>query len=82
MEENNIPKEKEVEKPIKTKAELIAFAYDLGFAIILPLALLGFGGRYLDRSLGTSPIFLLAGLLLSLVSTGIIIVKKVKKFSL
>ena len=82
MEESKIPTENQEQKPIKTKAELIAFAYDLGFAIIIPLVLLGLGGRWLDRAQGTSPLFLICGLLLSLISTGIIIVRKVKKFSL
>ncbi len=68
------------QKAPETKAELIAFASDVGIAIAVPLALFAFGGRWIDRQYGTTPLFLIIGLLLSLVSTGIIIWKKVKNF--
>jgi F0F1-type ATP synthase assembly protein I len=76
-----IPEVKE-EKPNvpTTKGELIAFAFDMGFAIALPLVLFAGGGRYIDKLNGTTPLFLIIGLLLSLVSTGIIIWRKVRNF--
>jgi F0F1-type ATP synthase assembly protein I len=64
----------------QTRNELIAFAFDVGGAIAIPLVLFAFGGRMLDKAQGTSPLFLIIGLLLSLISTGIIIWKKVKNF--
>ena len=67
-------------KAPETKAELIAFAFDVGIAIAVPLAIFAFIGRTLDNSYGTSPLFLVIGLLLSLISTGIIIWKKVRDF--
>lgn len=67
-------------KAPETRAELIAFAFDVGMAIAGPLAVFAFIGRTIDKSYDTSPLFLIIGLLLSLVSTGIIIWKKVKHF--
>jgi len=63
-----------------TRAELIAFAFDVGLAIAVPLVIFALGGRFIDREYGTTPLFLIIGLLLSLVSTGIIIWKKTKTF--
>ena len=67
-------------KAPETRAELVAFAFDVGIAIAGPLVIFALGGRFLDRAYGTSPIFLISGLLISLISTGIIIWKKVKSF--
>lgn len=63
-----------------TKAELIAFAFDVGGAIAILLAIFAFGGRWIDKQNSTTPLFLIVGLLLSLVSTGIIIWRKVRNF--
>lgn len=65
---------------LMTKGQLISFAYDVGFAIIIPLVILALGGKFLDQRMGTSPLFLITGILLSLVSTTIIIYKKIKPF--
>lgn len=64
----------------QTKGELISFAFDVGGAIAVPLAIFAFGGRWIDKQNGTTPLFLIIGLLLSLVSTGIIIWRKVRNF--
>jgi hypothetical protein len=37
-------------------------AWSIGWIIALPAVLFGFGGAYLDRYLGTSPLFLLIGM--------------------
>jgi len=72
---------KEVKKGAPTtRAELIAFAFDVGMAVAVPLVVLALGGRYIDKTFGTSPLFLILGLLLSIISTGIIIWKKTKSF--
>ena len=63
-----------------TRAELTAFAFDVGMGIAVPLVVFALGGRFIDRAYGTTPLFLIIGLLLSLVSTGIIIWKKTKTF--
>jgi F0F1-type ATP synthase assembly protein I len=67
-------------KAPETRAELIAFAFDVGLAIAVPLVIFALGGRFIDRSYGTSPLFLIIGLLISLITTGITIWKKVKHF--
>ena len=72
-------KDKEPKVP-QTRNELIAFAFDVGGAIAIPLAIFAFGGRMLDKAEGTTPLFLIVGLLLSLISTGIIIWRKVRNF--
>jgi len=63
-----------------TKGELIAFAFEVGYSVAIPLAILAFGGRWLDRQMDTTPTFLIIGLLLSIVSTSIIIWRKVRNF--
>ncbi|MDD5026255.1 MAG: AtpZ/AtpI family protein [Candidatus Peribacteraceae bacterium] len=49
----------------------IRLAWDLGFIIAIPIAVLGFGGAYLDRTFGTSPFLLLIGFVLAIVITTI-----------
>lgn len=80
MENKENSTEKESSNTLLSKGELIAFAYDVGFAIIIPLVIFTLGGRLLDKKLGTAPWCMLAGLLISLVFTGISIYKKTKKF--
>ncbi len=72
--------EKESKKELKTKGELIAFAYDVGFAIIMPLVIFVIIGHVLDDQFNTKPLFLISGILLSLITTAIAIYKKTKKF--
>lgn len=67
---------------IPKKAELVKFAYDLGISICIPLLVLAGLGIWLDRKFDTKPLFMIAGLLLSLITTGISINKKIKKFKL
>lgn len=64
-----------------SKSDLISFAFDLGFAIIIPLIIFALGGRLLDKKMDTSPLFLIVGILISLIFTGIAVYKKAKKFS-
>lgn len=79
MESEKI-KNKTLQTAPTTKEELVSFAFEVGSAIALPLVIFALGGRMLDRQFDTSPLYLIIGLLLSLVSTGIIIWKKVKTF--
>lgn len=39
----------------------VKLAWNLGYLIALPVVILGFGGAYLDKSLETSPLFVLLG---------------------
>ena len=53
-------------------------AWELGYTIALPIVILGFGGAMLDKKLGTSPLFLLIGIALSIIISGVAVYRKVK----
>lgn len=53
-------------------------AWELGYTIALPIVILGFGGAMLDKKLGTSPLFLLAGIALSIIISGVAVYRKIK----
>lgn len=80
MEEKKQNKGKMKSAVPATKGELIAFASEVGISVAVPLAILAFVGRSIDKTYDTTPAFLVVGLLLSIVSTTIIIWKKVKNF--
>lgn len=60
---------------------LFAFglAGQLGFMIGVPIVLLALAGRYLDISIGTSPLFLLLGALLAAITSGIWVYRSVDR---
>lgn len=68
------------ENSVFTKSALISFAFDLGFAIIIPLIIFALGGRLMDKKFHTSPFFLITGILISLFFTGYAVYKKSKQF--
>ncbi len=80
-EENNEvkPSAFETKQPLTT-AELISFATEVGFSIAIPLAGFVFVGILIDKNLHTSPLGLIIGLLLSLISTSMVLLTKLKKF--
>lgn len=84
MENTNTPEQKKPEtsdeKAILTRNDLISFAMDVGFSIAVPLAGFVYIGILMDRSYDSKPMFLVSGLLLSLLTTTIILIKKVKKY--
>lgn len=53
-------------------------AWSLGWIIAIPAALFGFGGAYLDTSLGTTPLFILLGLGVAVTLSGVGLYRKVK----
>ena len=61
--------------------QALAFAWELGYAIAIPLVVLAVGGRFLDRWLGTSPWFLLAGIVLSVVLSSVMVTVKVARIT-
>ena len=73
-------KENKKEEGFKSKEDLISFAYDVGFAIMIPLVILLILGKFLDEKFGTGHLFLIIGLLLSLITTGVSIYRQVKNF--
>ncbi len=54
----------------------LGFAWELGYSIVIPLVLLALGGRLLDKKMGTSPWFLLGGILFSIGITTFIVYTK------
>lgn len=61
--------------------QLLNLAWELGYTIALPIVILGLGGAWLDKKIGTSPAFLLAGILLSLVLSGIGVYRRIKNLT-
>lgn len=56
----------------------VQLAWNLGFIIAIPAVVLGFGGAYLDKALGTSPVFLLIGFILAAVLSGLGVVRRLR----
>lgn len=60
---------------------VLNLAWELGYTIALPIAILGFGGAMLDKKVGTSPLFLLIGIALSIIVSGVAVYRKIKKIN-
>ncbi len=58
---------------------VLALAGQLGLIIAIPVALLGFGGAYLDKVVDTSPLFVLLGLFVAVISSAAMVYRLVKK---
>jgi F0F1-type ATP synthase assembly protein I len=72
--------EKPNQGPVANRSmfQALGLAWELGYTIAIPLVILAFGGRLLDRTLDTSPWFLLAGVLLSIVASTWLVYRKTK----
>ena len=57
---------------------LLNLAFEIGYTIALPLVFFALLGRFADKFFGTAPWLLLLGILLALLSSGILIYKKVR----
>lgn len=57
----------------------VRLAWNFGYIIAIPAALFGFGGAYLDKQNGTSPLFILIGFAVALLLSGLGIWRKVKE---
>lgn len=69
---------------IKSKDRLaflraLSLAWELGYAIAGPLVVMAFLGRFLDKRYETSPIFLLSGIFLAMIISGLLVFRKTKK---
>lgn len=71
----------EVEPQKGLKADLIAFAYELGIWIVAPLAIFLVLGIYIDKRFDTKPVGMIVALILSLIATSVSIAKKVRQFT-
>jgi F0F1-type ATP synthase assembly protein I len=54
----------------------VSLAWELGYAIAIPLVVLALLGRFLDKKIGTSPWLLLTGILLSILISSYLIYRK------
>ncbi len=66
-------------EPEKSFFRPLALAWELGYTIAIPLVALALGGRFLDKSFDTSPIFLLIGIFVSIFISSFLIYRKTKK---
>ncbi len=63
----------------KKPLRILPVVLDVGFTIAIPLVALALGGRLLDKHLGSSPLFLLTGMLLAITISTVIVYKKISK---
>lgn len=59
--------------------QIVNIAWELGYTIAIPVLVFAIGGAYLDKKLGTLPLFLILGLVISLFVSGFCVYKKVKQ---
>lgn len=75
-----MPDKKESSTERKALFQALSFAWDLGWIIAVPAVAFGVGGAYLDKWLGTSPLFLIGGFSLAFITSAFTITKKIKLF--
>ena len=56
----------------------LSIAWEVGYIIAIPAFALGFGGAYLDKQYGSSPLLTIAGILLALIVSGFTIWRRIK----
>ncbi|MBI3956861.1 MAG: AtpZ/AtpI family protein [Candidatus Kerfeldbacteria bacterium] len=54
----------------------LGYAWQFGYSIAIPLVVFALAGRWLDRRWSTEPWLLLAGILLAIISSSILLVRK------
>ncbi len=57
---------------------VVSFAWDLGFLFAVPLVALALAGRFLDRKFGTSPLLLIAGIIIAAIISSVGVFFKVR----
>ncbi|MBI3336244.1 AtpZ/AtpI family protein [Candidatus Peregrinibacteria bacterium] len=57
----------------------VQLAWHLGYIIAIPAVLFGFGGAFLDRMWGTSPLFILMGFALAALLSSWGVLKKIRR---
>ena len=72
-------KENNTEKKGNSLGGAMGLAWGLGYRIALPIVAFGLLGRFLDTKLGTSFIFLLIGIFISLVFSSFLIYQQLKQ---
>src|SRR3989344_762338 len=66
-------------KPDGNNFKLLPLAFELGYTIAIPLVFFALLGKFVDKLLGTSPILLLAGILLSILASSFLVYRKMKE---
>lgn len=67
-------------RPIVADLWLVAqLAWSIGWIVAIPAVAFGFGGAALDRSLGTTPLFILLGLTTAVTLSGTGLYRKLKE---
>jgi len=62
--------------------QALGLAWELGYTIAIPLVVFALAGRLADKAWGTSPWFLLAGVILSIIISSYAIVRKLQEITL
>lgn len=75
--ENSASKTSKKEKSIFWQA--VGLVFQFGYTIIVPLVILVLAGRLLDKKFNSSPIFLLTGIIVSVIISGVALLLKMKK---
>jgi len=57
----------------------LSLAFELGYLIAGPLVVLGVVGRLADRHWGTGPLWLLVGVIVSILVSSLLIIRKIKE---
>jgi len=58
---------------------LVNLAFEIGWLIAVPAVVFAFGGAWLDQKIGTSPLFLLTGLVVAVAASSLGVYRIVKK---
>lgn len=57
----------------------ISIAMQLGYTIAIPLVIFAIGGRILDKHYNSSPVFLLIGIVLSVIISSVLMFIKIQR---
>lgn len=57
----------------------LSLVFEIGYVIAIPAVAFSFGGRFLDLHFGTSPLFLLLGIFISLGISSYLVWGKIRK---
>ncbi len=68
--------ENDLKAPKSPTWQAFSLAWELGYSIAVPLVLFALGGRWIDRTYGTTPWFLLGGMGLAITFTTILLIRK------
>lgn len=56
----------------------LSLVFELGYLIAIPIVVCALGGRLMDRYCGTSPVFLLVGIGVAMVISGMMVMMRIR----